>query len=104
MQRSWICARFEVNPRASYPSGNIFWSHRQRAIESGGHFFIAPQSLVSKRDLLEYGKIVRVQLQRLVHFLERFPPPTLPSVDVARHQGNSVLVRQRPLSGSQFLP
>src|SRR4029077_12261956 len=52
--------------------------------------------------LLEYGKIVRVQLQRLVHFLEGFLPAPLAALDVARHEGNSRFVRQRLPGGSQL--
>src|SRR6266481_5247147 len=104
MQRLCVGTPLDVNPGAPYPAGNIFGSDGQRAIKSRGHLFIAAQSLVSKRDLLEYGKIAWVQLQRLVHFLEGFLPATLASVDIARHQRNSVFVRQRPLGGSQFLP
>src|SRR5207249_2098869 len=53
MQRFWICARFEINPGAPYPAGNVFRSYGKRVIQSRGHLLVAVQSLVSKRDLLE---------------------------------------------------
>src|SRR5437016_13153923 len=103
MQRLCVGTPLEVNPGASYPAGNIFGSDGQRAIKSRGHLFIVAQSLVSKRDLLEYGKIAWIQLQCPVHLLEGFLPATLPPVDVARHKGNSRFVRERAPGGSQLL-
>src|SRR6266480_1304928 len=104
MHRFRICAPFQINPRAPYPARNVLRSYGKHVIQSGGHLLVAAQSFVSKRDLLEYGKIVRVQFQCLVHFLEGFLPATLPPVNVARHQGNSRFVRQRAPGGSQLLP
>src|SRR6266571_7322344 len=52
---------------------------------------------------MEEGKIARVQLQRLLHFLEGFLPATLSPVNVASHKRNSRFVRQRTPGGNQLL-
>ena len=52
---------------------------------------------------MECGKIARVQLQRLLHFVEGFRPATLPPVNVASQKRNSRFVRQRTSRGNQLL-
>src|SRR4029077_10955174 len=103
VQRFRISAPFQINPRAPYPARNVLRSYGKRVIQSGSHLLIAPQSLVSKRDLLEYGKILRVQLQCLVHLLEGFLPATLPPVKLAGRQGSSRFVRKGAPGSSQFI-
>ena len=82
-----ICVRLEINRCAPYSAGNIFRSNRQRAIQSCGHLLVVAQSFISKRDLLEYGKIARIQLQCLLHFLQRFLPLPLAAIDIAGKRG-----------------
>src|SRR6266550_657822 len=103
MQWFWIRPRFQINPGTLYPTGNIFRSYGERAVQSRGHLLITLQSLVCNRDLLEYGKIAWIQLQSLFHFLERLLPVPLPPVDVSRQQGNSRLIRQRLSRSGEFL-
>src|SRR5262249_32614097 len=62
---------------------------------SGYRLFVAMQRLIGKRDLLEYGEIVWVQLQCLFHFLYGFLPVALPPLNVAGQNRNSWFVRQR---------
>src|SRR6266496_5055010 len=104
MQRFWVCVPFQINPRAPYPARNVLWSYGKHLIQSCSHLLVSAQSFVSKTDLLEYGKIAWIQLQCLLHFLQRFLPMTLAPVNVARHKGNSRFVWQRPPGDSQFLP
>ena len=103
MQRFWICARFKINPSVPYPDGNVLRCDDQRAVQRGGHLSVVAQSFVSKGDLLEYGKIARIQLQRLLHFIEGFLPMTLPPVNVPSQKRNARFVRQRTPGGNQLL-
>ena len=82
VKRFRVCVLLEINPGASYPAGNIFGSYRQHPIKRRTHFFVATQSLVREGDLLKYGEVARIQLQCMVHFLERLFPMPLAPVDV----------------------
>ena len=53
--------------------------------------------------MLEYRKIARVQFQRLLHLIERLPPTSLSSIDVAGQQRNPRLVRQCAPGRGEFL-
>src|SRR5437763_2338377 len=103
VQRFWICVPFEIHPSAPYPARDVLRNHGQHAVQSGGRLLVAAQSLVSKRDLLKYGKIARIQLQRLLHFLQGFLPATLPPVNVTSRKRNSRFVRERMSGGNQLL-
>src|SRR6516165_4787517 len=94
----------EIDQRASYSAGYIVWSDRQHAIKRRRHFLIPAQRLVGKSDLLEHGKISRIELQRLRNILERFLPPTFTSINVGGQKWNPRFVRQRQTSEHQLLP
>src|SRR6476661_411496 len=80
VQWARIGTPLKFNPGAPHFDRNIFWCYSQHLIKSRDRFFVAPQGLVSKGGLLEYGKIVRVQFQRLLHLIEGFVPAPLPSI------------------------
>src|SRR4029453_16259265 len=92
MKSFGVCAFLEINPRASYPAGDIFRSYRQHPIKRRTHLFVAAQSLVRERDLLKDGEVARIQLQCMVHFLERLFPTPLPPVDVGSDKWNARFV------------
>src|ERR1043166_4217261 len=82
VQRARIGTPLKFNPGAPHFDRNVFWRYGQHFIKSRDRFFVAPQGLVSKGRLLKYGKIVRVQFQRLLHLIEGFVPAPLPSINV----------------------
>ena len=103
MEKCGVCPLLEAHQGASHSAGNVFWSHRQHAIKRGCHVFVSMQCLVSESDLLEYRKITWIQLQRMLHFLERFLPATLTPVNVGSQKWNPRLVRQRLACEHQLL-
>src|SRR5207244_9485506 len=93
----------QVHQTRVEPAGNFFWSQPSHPNQAGLHVFVSMQCLVSESDLLEYRKITWIQLQRMLHFLERFLPATLTPVNVGSQKWNPRLVRQRLACEHQLL-
>src|SRR5437762_11430490 len=65
---------------------------------------ITAQGIIAKSELLEDGRVLRVELDSALKTFGRFIPPPLPSVNIAGQHKGPRFVRQTLLCQTKFVP
>ena len=75
----------KLNGRKRDFRANIVRLDRQRAIQHGFFFGVAPENSITERNLLERFSVARVKVARALQVLRRLLPASLAPLDVSHH-------------------
>ena len=101
----WLCVGPPIDIDASTldADADILGRKCDRAIQCGSDICVPPQDCVSKGNLLQGEKVLRIQLHCAFHVVRCLIPASLPAVDVPRQQKWKRVVRQGASRGGKFL-
>src|SRR5205823_13841158 len=74
----------------------------ERAIQRSDRLGIAPQTLITERDLLQSKKVARVQLDRALQVAQSFLLLAPPAQDIAGQFKDARIIRQSPARALQL--
>src|SRR5213595_1590220 len=103
-QRAWVGMPVEFDLCACSSQRGIFGSNSDCAVVYTLFIRVTAQEIIGESELLEDGRVLRVERDSALKIFDRFIPAPLPSIDIAGQHKGPRLVRQTLLCQTKFVP